>query len=76
MTPEQAFDMAVKGICLPSRRLRRTVPTTSEQLQQAKPCASCTTSCVPVETGWGTNWTPVAGGNGLCRKALNGVHWP
>lgn len=38
-------------------------------------CGSCEESITRQGTAWGVNWIGPAG-NGLCRAAPNGVHWP
>lgn len=67
---------AITGAYTPSQAFRRPPPDPADPLPpSARRCASCGADIIPFPTGWGTNWVR-PGGNGLCRMAANGVHFP
>lgn len=69
--PGQGIHALIAGIWDPGRAL----PPAPPPLSTTRECGSCGEGIARRGTAWGVNWVGSAG-NGLCRVAPNGVHWP
>ncbi|MER5420289.1 hypothetical protein [Streptosporangium roseum] len=77
VTPEEATDLFTRGVYVPTRAyVMLPLPVPATLPEDARQCASCQQTIIPIPAGWGTNWVPFGGGTGLCSAADNGVHWP